>query len=80
MLLKCFSTFQILLCLMRSDVFFFLHPVEEGEGEIRERCCTPGVQEYVYRGVLVLTMSSSCDICSCWSTRLVSDRIRKDDE
>ena len=56
---------------MSSD-FFFLHSVEEGEGEgeNRESCCTLGVQEFVCHGVSVLAMGLSCDICSCDEVRL----------
>ena len=75
-----------------GDVFFSLHPMEEGEGENIECCCTPYFHEFIRREVLVLVMGSSCDIGSCnkaqlsgrmtnklasgWSAHLISDRIR----
>ena len=75
MLLECYSTFQILLCLVSSDVFFFLHLIEEGEGENRECCCTHDVQEFICHRVLVLAMG-----CRAVSILAMGPAVRKDDE
>ena len=52
----CFQNFALLV---GGDVFFLHHPVEEGEGEDGNGCCTPDVQEFICRGTSVLVMGSS---------------------
>ena len=70
LLLEGSSIFQISFYPVGDDVFFFLHPVGEREGESRKCCFTPGVQKFIYRGVSNLSMGSSRGIGSCDEARL----------
>ena len=40
----CFQNFTLLV---GGDVFFFLRPVQEGEGEDGDSCCALDVHEFV---------------------------------
>ena len=70
MLLLENSLLQNFALLVGSDVFFLLHPMEEEEGEDRDSCCTPDVQEFSYQGTSVFMMGSWRKVSLCDETRL----------
>ena len=57
-----------------SDVFFFLCPVKEGEGEDGYDCRTPVVLEFICRGKSVFIMGPSRKVSFRDEAHLKEDR------